>query len=684
MDAGRPGRKTCWLTLFVLSVGSFALVLTATWLVRTIIRRTTRFSAARTGDTQVLELAVVGWLDWLLAGIGFIACARAAGADVAVTSLTESFFLGQAIGLASLVPGGFGSSDVFWVAHMGAPRSSAAASLMAYRLIYYVVPWAIASLLLLTWAVRRAPRRLEVARRIIAGLVGGGGVLIMLSSASPALYARLELLERWVPLPVVEAGQVVAALAGLLLLVLARGLARGYRAAFRATFTLLSLACLAAILKGFDWEEAVVLGVVGVAASSQATLLDRPSHGDWLEGPDLVVAFAALALFLTFGTLSHEVSAATLERWTRIGYRFQVARFARTAASMALAVGAGTLYVLMRSPVGFRRLSEPEIARALALHQRFGGNTNPLMVATGDKALFVDDDRGFCLYRTIGPYLAIFSDPVVRSPSERTAFLDALFDLAGELDRRPVFYQISLDWIPYLHDRGYDFFKLGEEAQVRLDRVTLEGHPGKMYRQALRRAERDGVRFRILAPEQIAERLPEFASISRDWLRAKKVVERQFSIGFFDETYLSRFPCAVIEEARPAGRLLAFANLLEGPNREELSVDLMRYRPDGPNVMDFLLVSLFLEGKAWGYQRFNLGMAPLASVGELPGAHVRERLARLLFQRGKQWYNFQGLRRYKEKFDPEWVPPYGVSSAWEWPMAIAHVSALIAGSWSAL
>jgi phosphatidylglycerol lysyltransferase len=668
-----------------LSVGSFALVLATTSIVRAILRRTARSTAAGIDDGQTLELAIVGWIDWLLAGIGFIACARAARVDMAVTSLTESFFLGQVLGLASFVPGGFGSSDVFWIAHMGPPRSSAAAGLMAYRIIYYVVPWAIASLLLLTWAVRRTPRRLEVARRIIAALVGGAGVLIMLSSASPALYARLELLERWIPLPVVEAGQVVAALAGLLLLVLARGLARGYRAAFRATLTLLSVACLAAILKGFDWEEAVVLGVVGVAAWSQATLFDRPSHGDWLEGPDVVVAFAALALFLTFGTLSHEVSAATLARWTRIGYRFQVARFARTAASMALAVGAGTLYFLMRATVGFKRLSEPEIGRALALHKRFGGNTNPLMVATGDKALFVDDDRGFCLYRTIGPYLAIFSDPVVRSPSERTAFLDALFDLAGELDRRPVFYQISLDWIPHLHDRGYDFFKLGEEAQVRLDRMTLEGHRGKMNRQVLRRAERDGVRFRILAPEQIEERLPEFLSVSRDWLTAKRVVERQFSVGFFDEAYLRRFRCAVIEEVQPGGRIVAFANLLEGPNREELSVDLMRYRPDGPNVMDFLLVSLFLEGKAWGYERFNLGMAPLASVGDLPGAHARERLARLLFQRGEQWYNFQGLRRYKEKFDPEWVPRYmAYQSAWEWPMAIAHVSALIAGSWSSI
>jgi phosphatidylglycerol lysyltransferase len=75
-------------------------------------------------------------------------------------------------------------------------------------------------------------------------------------------------------------------------------------------------------------------------------------------------------------------------------------------------------------------------------------------------------------------------------------------------------------------------------------------------------------------------------------------------------------------------------------------------------------------------------MAPLASVGEHRGAHVRERLARIIFQRGEQWYNFQGLRFFKQKFDPEWVPRYlAYQRAGEWPIALAHVSALIAGSW---
>ena len=40
------------------------------------------------------------------------------------------------------------------------------------------------------------------------------------------------------------------------------------------------------------------------------------------------------------------------------------------------------------------------------------------------------------------------------------------------------------------------------------------------------------------------------------------------------------------------------------------------------------------------------------------------------------------MRFYKQKFDPEWVPRYmAYQSAWEWPVALANVSALIAGSW---
>lgn len=675
--AERTGVGLFWLAPLAL-VLSAAIVASA----HLVVRRW-RGDHAPIDWRQIPVLAVIGWTDWLLACAAFVACLRSTGSVASFSGLAQTFFFGQVIGLVSLVPGGFGSSDAFWIASLPLTQSLAAAMLVAYRLIYYVLPWAIASLLLLSWATRRAQHRVELARRVVGGLVGAGGLLIMLSSASPALYARLALLERFIPLPLVEAGHVAAALAGLLLLVLARGLARGYRAAYRLTLVLLTVASCAAILKGFDWEEAVVLGVLFAGTWSQASLFDRPSRGDWIEGPDMTIAVSALALFIVFGVVSHRVTAGTFDRWTYIGYRIQAPRFLRTAGSLALAVSAGAVYLLLRAPVRFSRPSDEEMARVLEMHARLGGSTNPMMVATGDKSVFVDGDRGFCLYRTIGPYVVVFADPVVRTPAERTAFLDGFFAFAGELDRRPIFYQISLDWIPVLHDRGYDFFKLGEEAQTHLARVTLDGHAGKMHRQILRRAERDGVRFRVLSPPEVRAHLDELETISDEWLLTKGLAERQFSLGFFDRDYLARFPCAVVEELAEPHRIIAFANLLEGPQHQELSVDLMRHRNDGPKVMDFLFVSLFLYGKERGYARFNLGMAPLASVGDQRGAHARERLARVLFQRGEQWYNFQGLRAYKDKFDPEWVPRYmAYQNAWEWPVAIAYVSALIAGGWN--
>jgi phosphatidylglycerol lysyltransferase len=660
---------------------ALVLVIAAAWCGRAIALRTDRFGPPMIGSARTLEMAIVGWLDWLLGATVFVACLHATGRTAPAGDLVGQFFFGQVIGLASLVPGGFGSSDAFWIARLPFDQNVSAAALGAFRLIYYVAPWFIASMVLLSWATRMSSRRIDIARRITSSLVAAGGILMILSTASPAIHARVVLMERYLPLPLVEFGQVAAALAGFILLVLARGLSRGYAGAYKLTIALLLLAGFASLLKGLDWEEAAILAAIGAAAWSQSSLFDRASGGDWLDWGDLAVGFGALLLFVLFGTFSHHIDAAAFERWTAIGYRLQGARFLRTAASMCVVVGAATLYVLIRTPVRFEPPSEEEIQQTLTAHARYGSGTTPIMVAVGDKSVFFNGQRGFCLYRTIGPYLTVFSDPMVTSSSEYAAFLNGLFAFAANIDRRPLFYQISIDWIPLLHDRGYHFFKLGEEAHVHLDRLTLEGHAGKLTRQILRRAERDGITFRIMQPPEIAQRLGELADISSEWLRAKEVTERQFSIGYFDDNYLRRFPCAVIE-ARDGGRLLAFANLLHGPRHEELSVDLMRYRTDGPSVMDFLLLSTMLYGKSEGYRTFNLGMAPLASVGEHRGARIGERLAGLLFRRGDHWYNFQGVRFYKQKFDPEWVPRYmAYQSAIEWPVALANVSALIAGSW---
>jgi phosphatidylglycerol lysyltransferase len=683
---------------FIAAVAA-AVVYVLVFAARVIAFRIERFDDIDPSPRAALGPAVVGWLDWFLASLAFIACLRSTGATISAVASTRSFFFGQAIGLASLIPGGVGSSDAFWIAHLPLAAGITAGALVAYRLVYYIVPWAAASLVLLSWATRRASRRVELARRLVAGLVAAGGALMLLSTSTRALSPRLDMLEKIVPLPIVEVSHVAAALTGVLLLVLARGLAKGYRAAIGATIGVLLLAAVSSVLKGLDYEEAVILTGLAVAAWSQAPLFDRPSGGAWFTARDLAVAALALFLFLGFGAFTYRLTPASLERVKYVGYRFERGRYLRTAGTLAIAVTAGALYVLLRVSVGFTRLQDDEIDRTLELHAAIGQGTSAMMVANGDKAVFRVGDRGFCLYRTIGPYLVVFADPSVAAAEDRADFLNALFAFAAEIDRRPLFYQISLEWIPPLHDRGYAFFKLGEEAHVRLRHVSSEGPHGKLYRQILRRGERDGLRFRVLAPFEIDAVMPELRAISDDWLDSKGQRERQFSIGFFDEAYVRRFPCAVVEHAgqersapsepgapgdcRSRPRIVAFANLLRGPRHEELSIDLMRYRSEGPHAMDFLFASLFFYGKEHGFDRFNLGMAPLASVGRFQGAHARERLANLLFQHGENWYNFQGLRFYKAKFDPVWVPRYmAYQNAWEWPAAITNVSALVAGGWA--
>ena len=670
------GASTPWLVVL-----SAPMVLAVTMVARWGVGRWKRLEESAAGAARPLELALVGWLDWLLAATAFLACLKAAGLDGAASiDVGRSFFLGQGLGVMSFVPGGLGTSDAFWIANLPMGTSAAAAALMAYRGVYYVAPWAGASLLLLAWVSRRTPRHLEVARRIVAGLVGGSGLLLLISSASPAVHARWPLIQSLVPLPLVEVGVMGAAFAGVLLLMLARGLARGYRGAFRGTLILLTLAGLAAMVKGLDWEEASILLIVALAARSQASLFDRPSPGRWLDRSDLVLAFAALAVFIAFGTFSFHVSADTFDRWGTIGYRLQGARFVRTAAALVLALAGAAAYVTLRTPRRFARLDAADIDGALALHGRLGSSTNPMLVATGDKEVFAAGELGFCLYRTTGPYMLMFSDPVVRTAADRPAFLDALFAFAAEIDRRPVFYQLSSDWMPVLHDRGYGFFKVGEEAMVPLSRVTLAGSAGKLFRQFVRRAERDGIAFRVIETDEVARRMQEIKSVSDEWLRGRGGVERQFSVGFFDEAYLRRHRCAVVEDT--AGRMLGFANLLEGPHARELSIDLMRYRSDGPSVMDFMMVSLLITGQQAGYARFNLGMAPLAAVGAQRDAHPRERIARFFFSRGEQWYNFQGLRFFKEKYQPEWQPRYmAYRNPWEWPLAAAYLGALTVGGW---
>ena len=128
-------------------------------------------------------------------------------------------------------------------------------------------------------------------------------------------------------------------------------------------------------------------------------------------------------------------------------------------------------------------------------------------------------------------------------------------------------------------------------------------------------------------------------------------------------------------------RIEAFANLWTGAQREELSIDLMRYLPDAVDgIMEYLFICLTLWGKEQGYQWFNLGMAPLSGLENRALAPLWNRLGAFVFRHGEHFYNFQGLRQYKEKFNPQWRPKYLASpGGLALPRIFANLATLISG-----
>ena len=86
-----------------------------------------------------------------------------------------------------------------------------------------------------------------------------------------------------------------------------------------------------------------------------------------------------------------------------------------------------------------------------------------------------------------------------------------------------------------------------------------------------------------------------------------------------------------------------------------------------------------------GYEAFEFGMAPLAGLEDRPLAPIMSRVGNLLFERGEELYNFRGVRRYKDKYDPVWQPRYiAAPHKWSIPLLLADISLLSSGGVSGL
>jgi lysylphosphatidylglycerol synthetase-like protein (DUF2156 family) len=321
-----------------------------------------------------------------------------------------------------------------------------------------------------------------------------------------------------------------------------------------------------------------------------------------------------------------------------------------------------------------------EIARARAiLAHAEGARPDMHLALLGDKSfVFSPDGLAFMMCAHAGGSLIAMGGPVGARKAWRAA-LERFRDEADARALRPVIYAAPVEILPELLDLGFQMQKVGENAVIALSGFSLEGPRRQPLRNARNRvAERGGGKFEVHGPPQRAGLLDELAAVSGAWLAAHKGGEKGFSLGRFDRRYLSDQTIAVV---RVKGRAAAFANIWTTPDKAWAAVDLMRYAADiaPPRTMDFLFAELFLWAKHEGYSKFDLGMAPLSGLAEERHAPAFARLGRLVYERGAGFYDFPGLRAFKEKFDPDWEPRYlAAPGAWSLPIVLAEAALLTA------
>ena len=252
-----------------------------------------------------------------------------------------------------------------------------------------------------------------------------------------------------------------------------------------------------------------------------------------------------------------------------------------------------------------------------------------------------------------------------------------------ELDRhggKVAFYQIPPSSLPLYLEAGLEIFKLGEMARVFLPSFSLAGSARADLRYALKRGERDGLRFQTIPRERVASIIDEIEGISDEWLvKYAGEREKRFSVAAFHRDYVLSQPIALL---RQNGEAVAFATVMTTDLREEVTVGLMRHKPGAASryAMEYLFIRLIQCFRDQGYRSLCLGMVPLSGLRTHRLGPHWHRVARVIWLLGGRFYNFQGQRTFKGKFDPVWEPRYLAASGWFGRyLALIDIAALIGG-----
>ncbi|MBI5169495.1 MAG: DUF2156 domain-containing protein [Candidatus Eisenbacteria bacterium] len=530
--------------------------------------------------------------------------------------------------------------------------------------------------------MNRAFVRLSLALSVAAmGLVDLASALL---SRPPE---RLVALRHLVPTGVLDTSRTFTLLAGALLLLTASGLQRGKRRAFVTALFLCAVSVPVNLLKAFDFEEACVatallfvLGVSGDAFRVKSRAWS-PRH---LPAP-IVALLAAVVVYAIGGCWIVErlyspanasfarAAQEALYQLTGLGEpTLLVTRDQHVVRWFLHSIGVVGLTLLVAAvlaalaPARHRARHRADRQRVRALLERHGdGSVAAYALAEDTDWFFSENGRAVIAYRFESGVLLAIGDPI--GPEEEVQPLLHAFERhCHEHDWTFAFYQCRPERLAHYRARGWKAVHIGEDPVLRPSTFTLEGRARGDVRRSAAKLERAGVQVRHFVPgtnafdpAQDPDRLLEqMRAVSAAWLRGKSGGEMGFCMGRFEPAALHDVWLSVAWD--PARRaVLAFCTWTPVWARRGWALDLMRRADGAPSgVMELLVADGVRHARERGDEVMSLSLSALARVDAASGEPESDRAREFLTERLARFYDFQGLFRWKKKFDPEFEDRY--------------------------
>ena len=534
-------------------------------------------------------------------------------------------------------------------------------------------------------------RRQRSIRRWSSGLILAAGLIDVVTTVSTPLRNRLSALRGLLPLGVAQGAAVLTALAGIALIMLARGVRRGQRRAWAISVAALFVTVIAHLARGGALPTSLIAAGLGLFLLVERRHFRGAADRSSLpSAAPLLVSVAVLSIFA--GAVSVEASAhgrVALPNFGRVLLACAERLFGvywiplpdtttdfvdPVLLTIGISLVVVVLYLLTRpvvdrrlSNVGPARAAERRVAerRARDIVRRHGRGTLDYFALRDDKQFFFFRDS-LVAYAVYGGVALVSPDPI-GPEAERVEVFSAFRSYAESRGWSVAITGAGAEWLSLYQAAGMHSIYIGDEAIVDTHTFSLDGGKMKGLRQAYNRVTRHGYTVEFLDPAEIdpahVSGVLELISMLR-----RGEGERGFSMmlgRLFDPKDRGLLLTLV---SGPDGRPAAALQFVPSPALEGYSLDLMRRDPgEHPNgLIDFALVSTIFHLRDQGAKGLSLNFAAFRSVldGER-GEGAFTRVERWALRRLSGILPIESLWAFNAKYDPRWLPRYLVYPAAE-------------------